>query len=101
MTNPDGAEPPVYGQSVAEMYEALKQEQLYCIRNDEIRDATTIQNCMLRILQVMQDGLSADNVGPVRGFVSQSFADMARHAEDQNRWHSADRFQAVATIYRR
>ena len=86
---------------MAEMYEALKQEQLYCLRNDEIRDATAIQNCMLRILQAMQDGLSADNVGPLRGFVSQSFADMAEHATEQNRWNSADRFQAVAAIYQR
>ena len=101
LANPDGAEGPVYGQSVAEMYEALRQEQVYCIRNDEIRDVNTIQSCMLRILQVTRDGLSADNVGELRRFISQTFAEMTENATNQNRWHSADRFQAVAAIYRR
>ena len=101
LANPHGSEGPVYGQSAAEMYEALRQEQVYCIRNDEILDVNTIQGCMLRILQLTRDGLSADNVAELRRSISETFAEMAENAMEQNRWESADRFQAVASIYRR
>ena len=46
---PDGSMQ--YGQSVQEMYDALKNEQNLCLRDSEIGFSATIQNLLLAILQ--------------------------------------------------
>ena len=93
-------EVPIYGQSVQDMFDALKHEQNVCLRDGEIRFAAMTQNSLLRILQVTQDGLSAGNVRPLCDYVVQNFLEMAEFAAQHGRWNSADRFQAVASIYR-
>ena len=99
-TNSAAMEIAVYGQSAQEMFDALKNEQNVCLQDGEIRFAAMIQNCFLRTVQVTQDGLSADSVTPLRDYVVQKFLEMAELATQQGLWNSADRFQAVASIYK-
>ena len=87
-----------YGQSVSEMYEALKQEQRLCIEGFR-RDSSFIQNLMLAVLYATQNGLTADSVGPLRQRVANAFREMAEVARFQQRWDAASRYQAVAGIY--
>ena len=88
-----------YGQSIQEMYETLKQEQRLCLIDGEISDASTIQNLMLAVLQTTQIGLPAGTTRPLRSRVATTFSDMAATARNQQRWESADRFQALAATY--
>jgi hypothetical protein len=91
--------PARYGQSVAEMYEALKCEQRLCMSNGDHRDSSVIQNLLLNVLQATQSGLTADTVGPLTSLVSSAFRDLHDVAQSQQRWSAADRYQAVAAIY--
>jgi hypothetical protein len=88
-----------YGQSIQEMYETLEQGQRLCLIDGEIRDASTIQNLMLAVLQTTQIGLPAGTARPLRSRVATTFSDMAATARNQQRWESADRFQALAATY--
>ena len=88
-----------YGQSIQEMYETLEQGQRLCLIDGENRDASTIQNLLLAVLQTTQTGLTAQTARPLRNRVAMTFTDMAGTARNQGRWSSAERFQAVAAIY--
>jgi hypothetical protein len=90
-----------YGPSIAEMYEALKQEQRLCLIEGDLRDSAIIQNLMLMILQVSQSGLTAETAAPLRQKVVDSFRRMEEVARFQQRWEAADRYQAVTGIYDR
>ena len=88
-----------YGQSIQEMYETLEQGQRLCLIDGENRDASTIQNLLLAVLQTTQTGLTAQTARPLRNRVAMTSTDMAGTARNQGRWNSAERFQAVAAIY--
>ena len=88
-----------YGQSTQQMFDALKREQTLCLQNGEIRDASMIQNLMLAVLQSARDGLIGDTAMMLCNRTSPLFTVIAAAARQQNRWNSADRFQAVAATY--
>ena len=88
-----------YGQSVSEMYEALKCEQRLCISNGDNRDSSVIQNLLLMSYKQPQTGLTADTVRPFRSLVSSAFRELHEVARAQQRWGAADRYQAVAAAY--
>ena len=89
-----------YGSSVQEMYDSLKSEQDLCLRDGEVRLSAMIQHLLLSVLQTMQDGLSAETSIPLKNRVTTTLEHMATEATQQNKWNLADRFRAVAAIYR-
>lgn len=62
------------------MYETLKQQQRLRLIDAEIRDAFTIQNLMLAVVQTTQIGLPAGKTRPLRSRVATTFSDMAATA---------------------
>ena len=68
------------------------------VQDREIRFSAMIQHLLLSVLQTMQDGLSTDTTGPLKGRVAATLNEMATGATQQNKWNLADGFRMVEAI---
>eukprot|EP00435_Cladocopium_sp_Y103_P059564 s875_g21.t1 len=83
-----------------ELVEFLKNEHDQCVERQEFWDANAIQNLILIFLDNANAGSStAEMVGQCKQKISAMFNDLHVGGVSGNRWDSADRYQALASLY--
>eukprot|EP00435_Cladocopium_sp_Y103_P052743 s680_g16.t1 len=82
--------------SLTDMLTILSREQRHCLNDGDWRDATVIQNMMLEMFEAIHSGVINDEMrGNFHRKICQMFENLQNTAISQNRWQSADRYQAM------
>ena len=85
--------------TVTSIVEFLKAEHLQCLDNGDLWDANEIQHTILGFLEEVRTENAATMVERCREKITELFGDLHQKAVDQNRWDTADHYQAVSSMY--
>ena len=95
----DGMETSMGTHTVTSIVEFLKAEHLKCLDNGDVWDTNEIQHTILGFLEEVRTENAATMVERYREKVAELFGDLHQKAVDQNRWDTADHYQAVSSKY--
>ena len=91
---------PAEGQTLSDMMEFLKAEHAQCLERNELWDANSVQNLILSFLNEVRANSARSMINRCREKIAEVFGKVNDHAAEQNRWESADRYQAVENMHR-
>ena len=81
------------------MIDHLKSEQLDAITREDLWDANAMQCLILQFLEALRQSSGETLRNQCRERMVEVFTDSHRTATQQNRWESADRYQAMISLY--